>query len=112
MSKKGRILLNNVLPFQTFLQKAKVITLFRKFIRGANLIRSQELKIDIRKQIRENFKSNRDVSDPVVIRHLFQDANRQLKMLEGLCEEKLSIKSSNNHSNDVIIGKGWPWNRN
>lgn len=114
MTRKGRLLPDNVVPFQVFLQRTKTISLFRKFIRGANFVSNQDLKLDIHKQIRDNFRSNSKVSDPVVIRHLFQDANRQLKMLEALSQEKSSNNSINNNSiksNDIIVGKGWPWSR-
>ncbi len=121
MTRKGRFLPDSVIPFQVFLQRAKTISLFRKFIRGTNFVSNQELKLDIHKQIRDNFRNNSQVTDPVVIRHLFQDANRQLKMLEALGQEKSKSKSTNNKnnnnnnnnitSNDIIVGKGWPWSR-
>lgn len=116
MTRKTRLFLDNVLPFQAFLQRVKVISLLRQFIRRANLIRSPELKLDIRKQIRDNFRGNCHVSDPIVIRHLFQDANKQLKMLEGLGQEKhlspVQPICDVVHKDKTVVGEGWPWNRN
>ncbi len=78
---------------------------------------NNELKEQLNLQIKNEFKSKKDLSDPVAIKSLLTEGYRNLKKLEELGPIKAYSSDSWINIQDEEdkrgrVGEGWPWDKN
>ncbi|KAJ2548737.1 hypothetical protein EV175_004714 [Coemansia sp. RSA 1933] len=71
------------LSFQQFIQRGKVLAMYRKYMRLLNRIPEKKTRKEMREWIRTDFDRYRDESDPQRIDVLLAQANRQLKEMQS-----------------------------
>jgi hypothetical protein len=117
--KRGRF--ENIPSFSQFLHHKRVIQLFRDMIKSTKQLDNKELAVDIRNQIRIEFKNNLTIQDKKVISGLLSEGSKKLKMINNLSpsnnwEEKRTstwLSDSKDPSDERgRVGVGWPWERN
>jgi hypothetical protein len=94
--------LENVLSLQYFIHRQRVINLFRSMLRLSSKIKTNEMKIETKIQIRNEFQKNKMVKDQLAIKSLLMEGDRQLKYLTSI---------TTNIDSGKLVGKGWPWER-
>jgi hypothetical protein len=100
----------NAPTFHQFLRKNQAVTLFRTMLVKARLIKSDDVRLNVMKEIRLQFRQNQCASDPAVIRMLITEAGRSLKQIEALGEE--SWKPADDTPAELYrVGTNWPWER-
>jgi len=125
------------LDLSFFLTKAKVIQLYRDFLRSVQLIQKDSRR-DATRLVRSRFEENRHVKDPKLIKDCMAIGGHQLSVLrrqvgfasanlttakmddawgaafkDQPADEKLAGTSVPvaNISNESGMGEGWPWAR-
>lgn len=126
--------LKNVLPLQVFIRRQQVLRLYREFNKTVRFIPDESLRIDLKRQIRADFKQNMNIKENSIVRVLMQEAQRHLVMLQSMGTSSLKLiskQSLNNKGNieDNIdsnswlgmddpedprgrVGVKWPWDKN
>jgi len=113
--------LKDTLPLGVFIKRQQVLRLFRAMQKAARDVADKNLSVDLRVQIREEFKKSKQVKDPMATKSLIQEANRHLTKLKsmsssGLSSDKLALNSWAQSSSDPEDEKGrvgteFPWER-
>ncbi|KAJ1788879.1 LYR motif-containing protein 2 [Coemansia sp. RSA 2399] len=71
------------LSFQQFIQRGKVLTMYRKYMRLLNRIPEKSTRKEMREWIRTDFDRYRGEVDPQRIDVLLAQANRQFKEMQS-----------------------------
>ena len=105
----------DVLPLNVFIRKAQVIQAYRALLRAASQIEDFTLKGDIRNQIIQNFRQNRDL-ERSQISIAIREAHDHLKTILTMKKRQAIPKDSwlNSSTEEDVkgrIGKGWPWQK-
>lgn len=70
MSKRN--FLKDTLPLHLFVKRQQVLRLFRKLLKSANKINEENLKIDVKNEIKNEFRKHKNILDNVAIRNSLQ----------------------------------------
>jgi hypothetical protein len=124
--------LGEVLPLQVFIRQRQVTNMFRSLLRAARHNPDHALRLDLKKQVRDEFRRHRETKDSMVVRSLLQEAQRSLKMLQDMRTTPSTdvvvipntpsngMKSKPGGSGSWLeggdeedkrgrVGEGWPW---
>ena len=83
-------------------------------LRRAKLICDLDVQSSVQKQIREEFKINKSISDLASQKALLKEAQRHLAAIEALHGQQELPSDSWLHTKDEEdkrgrVGSGWPW---
>ena len=96
-----------------FLQRSKVIRLYRSMLRTVNLL-DLSTQADVRQHIREEFRRHAHETDPAKRQALMATGAQQLKYLEETALHAVSPGKppvEESPEEDSRLGQGWPWQR-
>jgi hypothetical protein len=112
----------NAPSFRQFMRQNQAVTLFRSMLVKTKTIQNEDLRENISKEIKSQFRQNQHITDPAVIKMLLIEGNRSLKQIEALGSENWGSNSTvptsteTNMSDDdkerYRVGTDWPWDRN
>lgn len=71
------------LSFQQFMQRGKVLTMYRKYMRLTNKIPDKSSRKEMREWIRTDFDRYKNETDPQRVEVLLAQASRQFKNMES-----------------------------
>lgn len=105
-----------VLPLHVFVKRQQVVKLYRRLLKAALKLHQDSLQADVTRQIKLEFRKNKDLSDKVAIRNAIQSGHRQLKQVEDMIGVSTRSADSWLSSSDQVdvrgrVGDGWPWRR-
>ncbi|KAJ1858577.1 hypothetical protein LPJ57_007018 [Coemansia sp. RSA 486] len=72
-----------MMDFRQFIQRGKVISMYRKFMRLTKRIADKQTRLETRQWIKEDFHRHAGQEDPARIDVLLAQANRHYKELES-----------------------------
>ncbi|KAJ2475477.1 hypothetical protein EV174_005262 [Coemansia sp. RSA 2320] len=72
-----------VVTFQQFIQRGKVVSMYRKYMRLTKQIADKSSRRELRQWIRADFDRYRNESDPQRVNVLLAQASRQYKNMES-----------------------------
>lgn len=103
-----------VLPLHVFVKRQQVVKLYRKLLKAALKLHQDCLHADVTRQIKLEFRKNKDLSDKAAIRNAIQSGHRQLKQVEDMIGVSAKSADSWLSSSDQVdvrgrVGDGWPW---
>lgn len=111
--------LKDSLPLHVFVRRQQVLDLYRKMHKVAQRLDDKALGVDIRAQIRLEFRHNAQLKDNMALRNLLQDAQRNLAKLQSMEGGQLPNHKGTWQSYDGEedgdkrgrVGQGFPWTR-
>ena len=105
--------LKQTLPFHAFLQRNKILSLFKDLWRSSRDVVDTDLRSSIRNQISNEFRFNREKRDPVAIKTLMLEGLRNLEKLRAMGggDIKQQDVDATATSKSGYLGAGWPWMR-
>ncbi|KAL8305836.1 hypothetical protein RB601_009274 [Gaeumannomyces tritici] len=74
--------LGQTLDLEQFIRRSKVLALYRSFVRTASKIQDTKTRTETLKYFRDEFESNKHVTDPGQIQHLIQMGRATLGSIE------------------------------
>ena len=109
------------LSLSYFVQKTKVLSLYRSYLRKLNSIEVEksDLKWSLLSEVQSSFRANSKLADPVLIKTSLIEGERYLKKLDSYVtsvnDTKITMQMDSSASKDTDddirnrIGEGWPW---
>ena len=123
MSTAGKRL-SQALPYPVFMQRQRVLGLYRSMLKSVQRIDRSDIRADIRQQIKSEFTINKNMTDAVSLRSLMSEGSRQLEILKDMESTPSStfnpvfpnnpavtswLDSSTEDEIKGRVGVGWPW---
>ncbi|XP_007901725.1 LYR motif-containing protein 2 [Callorhinchus milii] len=84
MAANGRTLTAAALTLRQFLHRQKVLTLYRKILRAIYQMPNEADQLYLKKWARQEFKQNKNATDPDTVRMMLTHGNLQLQELEKM----------------------------
>lgn len=117
------------LGLQYFIKRAQVLKAYRTLLRATKSTENEDLRLDVRSQITNEFRRNKTLLDPVAIKGSILEAQRSIEKVKEICaapkaaepvsEEKSTRRNSKASQSWIStddqddkrgrIGSGWPW---
>ncbi len=110
----NRKAIKDALPFHLFMRRQKVLQLYRNMLRANQNITDQNLRLDLRAEIKREFQRGKSLTDAASINQSLTEGQRQLVMLRSLGDNSVSdgwLSSGEEHDKRGRVGQGWPWER-
>jgi hypothetical protein len=123
MSKAGKRL-GQALSYPAFMQRQRVLGLYRSMLKSVQRIDRSDIRVDISQQIKSEFTNNKNVKDAVSLRSLMSEGSRQLEVLKDMESSPSSTFNPVYPNNPAVtswldssteddikgrVGEGWPW---
>ena len=112
---------SGVPTLKDFIRRAKVISMYRSYLRKVYNISESiygiDLKISLKDEIRSEFRKNGQLSDSRLIKSALIEGQRNLQKLDAYVlernDEKQQIVDIDINEDDVKrrVGEGWPWDK-
>ncbi|KAH6900311.1 hypothetical protein B0T10DRAFT_470215 [Thelonectria olida] len=81
-TRRGPSRLNGILSLDQFIQRARVLALYRTILRGTKRIADPSTKKESRKFARDEFERHRSVTDPAHVRYLLSTGKTEWEGME------------------------------
>lgn len=97
------------MELKDFIRRAAVLEQYRSLLRAARCmaVTRPDQAIEVKTQIREEFRRHRHETNPATIRMLLAHSKRNLDMILSLADSNCRESESTN----AIVGENWPWER-
>jgi hypothetical protein len=107
----------NAVSLKDFMRKVQVLTMYRSMNRATRKIENSHLQQSLLIEIRDGFRMNCNMSDPMTFKSTMIECGRQLKQLQAMSEPSFVDPTSwiNQESDDGEehgrVGVDWPWEK-
>ena len=110
----------NAISLQEFVRRQQIVTMYRKMLVQARRIPDSNVSQGITQQIKDDFRNNKTVKDPVAVKSLIVEGARSLKQIEAMSKDGSQSSGSAGSSGSWLdsseegdtkgrVGSGWPW---
>ena len=127
-----------VLSLKDFIRQAQTLKLFRDFLRKIRQVPDIYLQMQLRQEVKSQFRYNAQLVDSMAIKSAMIEASRSMKQIDALASTPSTSHhpplptNNSNHNNDTTrivtphhtsidsssgndenyrVGSGWPWER-
>ena len=127
-----------VLSLKDFIRQAQTLKLFRDFLRKIRQVPDISLQMQLRQEVKSQFRYNAQLVDSMAIKSAMIEASRSMKQIDALASTPSTSHhpplptNNSNHNNDTTrietphhtsidsssgndenyrVGSGWPWER-
>jgi hypothetical protein len=121
--------LTSALPYHVFMQRQRVLGLYRSMLRAVGRLQREDIRPDIWQQVRVEFRHNKTITDAVSLKALMTEGTRQLEVLKDMAGSPIGGESKIHPVSPVVpipgvtswldssteddvkgrVGEGWPW---
>eukprot|EP01041_Mallomonas_annulata_P008124 gene8124-16672_t len=105
--------------FHIFIHTRRVLSLYRTFLKEVKKVQDEELKLELNRLIKEEFKAGKLELDKYLVKNRLTDGQRKLEQLRSLAvpltssspSKQFEVTMDDEDAAQGRVGTGWPWER-